>query len=261
MLQVYIDDSGCKGKGRVLFLGGIMGEAENLAALSDSWDRELRFADPGRIAYFKSDEAATLDGEFRHWQPASRDKKVRRMAELLNKPEFMAVFSGIALSSHAQMEKLLSRAVTDSRLHFFNQPIFMAFHAVLLGVAQEVVRQRVTERIEIFIDNNDVLKGEMKRQYPILLEVLDERQRNVMPSELYFRDDKEFLPLQAADLLMGDLRLRSNKNERWPKLSLEKLRLSPHSKPLTEDRLFEMTQGLTKLPLRRVPFPRTSKKK
>lgn len=37
-------------------------------------------------------------------------------------------------------------------------------------------------------------------------EVLTEERRNVLPTQLYFRDDKEFVLLQAADLLMGDAR-------------------------------------------------------
>jgi hypothetical protein len=34
--------------------------------------------------------------------------------------------------------------------------------------------------------------------------------RNVMPSEPWFRDDKEFLPLQAADLSAGLIRFSLN---------------------------------------------------
>lgn len=244
MLQVFIDDSGAKGMGAALFLGGVMGKAEVFAPIADEWDRELRATDPGRIAYFKADEACHLDGEFIHWRKTARDQKVRRMAKHLNRPELMVVFSAVNLGGHTQMERILGSKITDAKHHFFNQPLFMVFHALMIAVSQEAIRQKVTERIEIVIDNNDVFRDELRRQYDVLLEVLKPEQRAVMPAQLLFRDDKEFVLLQAADLLMGDLRLRGKKHREWTQnIGLEKLKVSRHSKPLDEGRLMEMTEG------------------
>jgi hypothetical protein len=47
-------------------MAGFVAEAQALAGLADEWNKALRAKHPGRIGYFKMDEAVGLTGEFRH---------------------------------------------------------------------------------------------------------------------------------------------------------------------------------------------------
>ena len=42
---------------------------------------------PGRIAYFKMDEAINLYGEFQHWSEENRDAKIRQMANVIDRED------------------------------------------------------------------------------------------------------------------------------------------------------------------------------
>ena len=83
-LQALFDDSGTMGQGRFMAMAGLMGEAALIAELADDWQRHLDAKYPGRIEYFKLDEALTLDGQFRHWQEHIRHNSPRHCSHRLS---------------------------------------------------------------------------------------------------------------------------------------------------------------------------------
>ena len=87
--QVFIDDSGTKGTGVLLMLGGLFGTAEAMAIVADQWDRELRAHIPLPVRYFKAYEARSLSGEFADWRPEGRDQKVRRLASIVDRDDLL----------------------------------------------------------------------------------------------------------------------------------------------------------------------------
>jgi hypothetical protein len=80
LLQAFFDDSGNQGD-PYMAMAGIVGTARQVADLSDEWDKGLRATTPGRIAYFKMDEALGLTGEFAFWSEENRDAKIRQNGE------------------------------------------------------------------------------------------------------------------------------------------------------------------------------------
>lgn len=57
----------------------------------------------------------------------------------------------------------------------------------------------------------NIFKPDILNGYPDMLQAMadsDPTIRTLMPAQSWFRDDQEFLPLQAADLAAGDVRRR-----------------------------------------------------
>ncbi len=59
-------------------MAGLVATAQQVADLAGDWERWLRATTPGKIAYFKMDEAIHLYGEFQHWSEENRDAKSGR---------------------------------------------------------------------------------------------------------------------------------------------------------------------------------------
>jgi hypothetical protein len=83
VIQAYIDDSGTKGTDPVFTLAGFIGAAEKWAALSNSWRDHLKA--PPSIKYFKMNEAAKLDGQFRFWEAKNRDDKLHGFVDIIKR--------------------------------------------------------------------------------------------------------------------------------------------------------------------------------
>jgi len=104
-LQAFFDDSGGKGQGHWMVMAGLYATAEVFAEVADEWSRALAGPyPPGRIAYFKMDEACQLDGEFKHWREDHRDMKVRQMARVVDRPDVLTIYGRMDLKAHAAIE-------------------------------------------------------------------------------------------------------------------------------------------------------------
>jgi Protein of unknown function (DUF3800) len=265
ILQAYIDDSGTKNDGPLMVITAIIGPAQAWAEVSDAWDRELRFESGGRIAYFKEDEAVHLTGEFRHWREEARDRKVQRLAKIVNRPDLFAAWYGVDLDSHQSASRFAGKPYTDMKRHGGNQPYLLLMPTVMMAAAV-AARDRVpnTQRLELILDEQNVFRQDINAMYRVMLEAVTmvPGVKEIMPNQPWFRDDKEFLPLQAADLMAGTIRrmfLADPKRLlRGPELSAVKI--WPNSKVLGGDDMFKFAQAHTKERLVSVQKPRLTRK-
>jgi hypothetical protein len=229
--QTYIDDSGGKGQGKILMLGGLFGSAEALAAIADKWEMELRANLPLPIRYFKASEANSLSGEFNYWYPDRRDQKVRRLASVVDRDDVVMVYGGVDLEAHRLMESQVGGGrVEGTNKHPLNQPYLLALLTVMLAVGREMWYRQTDEKIEVIFDNHDTFRDDAKAQYKVLRDVVPKWLLTFLPLEPLFRDDKDFVVLQAADLLMGDARMHVEKTPDWTQIEWKKLLVSPFSK-------------------------------
>jgi hypothetical protein len=197
-VQAFLDDSGNVGQHKWFVLAGWMATVEQWAAFSEDWQRCLD-SNP-RIAHFKLNEAVSCEkGEFRHWREDARDQKLVALARVIRRHQPMAVFYATAIEP-----LMAARASWPKPL---SNPIFWAYQSSIHIVCHELFSSGQRERFEMFFDENSRLAPSLKLWYPVLRAVLEEEERlALMPVEPLFRDDKRFLPLQAADLLAGVLR-------------------------------------------------------
>ncbi len=187
-------------------MSGLLGAAELFASVADGWDRALRAQHPGAIRYFKMEEATGLKGEFAHWREEPRDEKIRQMAQVINRRDLLEVAAVVNLKDFAKAESEWSHV---GHRHTMNQPHLTLFQYVMVSCVSEALNHGSFEPMEVVFDDNAVFRGEIQRMYPLVREVESEDPERlaVLPVQPWFRDDRDFVVLQAADLLAGRLRL------------------------------------------------------
>jgi hypothetical protein len=220
-LKAFLDDSGTKGTGKVLMFGGLLGSAEALGDVSDSWERELQARTPVPIRYFKAYEARSLSGEFAHWSRKGRDQKLTRLASILDRSDLKMIMCGVDLAPHRRTEEVTGE-VSDAKRHPLNQPYLLALLLALLTIAKEASKSE--EKFEVVIDEHVIFRQDALRFWDITREMAYPVLRELIPVQPLFRDDQDFVALQGADLLMGHARMTVEKTSRWPALDFRNLR-------------------------------------
>jgi hypothetical protein len=207
-IQAYIDDSGVKGTDAVFVLAGFIGRAEKWAEFSDAWRECLR--ESPSIQYLKMREAAKFKGQFRFWKAEERDNKLARCAEVIKKfPPDKGIYMMNDLVAWEQLAENPVKLLTD--------PHFMGFFGVINAVCNEIVSSGTSEQVEIIFDEHVIFGPRVAHWYPVVKEMLQADAHmdtpisllpvwKVMPPYPMFRDDKQFAPLQAADILAWLLR-------------------------------------------------------
>ena len=213
-LQSFLDDSGTKGTGRVLFVGGLIGSASALASVAEAWDRALRAEPP--IRYFSAREARKCQGQFYTFSVKERDRKVRLLASVIDRDDLKVTFGGVDLFAHKQTEAVVK--ISDAQRHPFNQPYLMSLLHALMASGMEAWKQKSDEPIEVVIDEQVIFRNDALSQWDLIRDGMPDHIKAFMPVQPQFRDDLQFVVLQAADLLMGNGRMIIERASRWPKL-------------------------------------------
>ena len=145
-------------------------------------------------------EAATLNGEFLYWSPELRDAKVRKLARVANRFQLKYIYYVMDLEAFER------HAVGRGKP--FNDPYFWGFYAIVFAAGFDLLSQKHTDRFEIIFDEQTTIGGWAKALYPMTRALLwPPEVRAILPVEPVFRNDKDFLPLQAADLFAWSVRV------------------------------------------------------
>src|SRR5437868_5370038 len=84
-IQLFADGGGMYGQDAALILSGFVGESKTWKEFAEQWRSTLDEAP--KVSYFKMYEAVRLCGQFAGWMPSDRDRKVKRLAQVLNRSE------------------------------------------------------------------------------------------------------------------------------------------------------------------------------
>jgi len=203
-IQVMVDDSGGEGQGLVLVLGGLIGRAEDWASFADLWSAAL--AKTPAIRYFSMRDAMGRNGEFYGFSEEARDAKLRKLAAIIDGFGFEVIHVTMEVTGFSAFYKPHSPAPE-------NTPYFHAFLSIIQVAYHTLRRRGETERFEMFFDEQRALGPKAKQWYPIarmILEELEPGAAKLLAADIQFKDDKEFLPLQAADMIAWLRRLGAN---------------------------------------------------
>jgi hypothetical protein len=156
---------------------------------------------------------------------------VRELAELISRAPVVAIHCTVDLQGFAE-------TFGDLPNHL-RHPYVFAHEILIIAAWHELMSRGQSERFEIIFDENLVFAPRVKALYIPLLRVAPEEIRKILPVDPLFRDDKEFVPLQAADMLAWLLR-RTAASERhamdWVHEILNPaVRVSPHSQILSRE--------------------------
>jgi hypothetical protein len=148
-------------------------------------------------------DAMALTGDFKGWTGKQRDTKLDQLAAVVTALRPTAIHCSVELAAFAEVmpyrEGKKGRATPHVKTN--HQPYNLVFQAMNVAVCCELMDQGVTERYEIIFDEHRILGPRVKAWYPVWLDRMSTLERAIMPVEPIFRDDAEFVPLQAADML------------------------------------------------------------
>jgi len=204
-MQAYVDESGGKGEGNWLTLVGLVAKAEDWEAFSDRWRALLKI--PPAVGAWHMKDAAHFEGEFRGWSSAMRDERLCFLANIVNDYRITALHCSADLSAYAEFMAPLSKTRPPRKSKaarvgkVIREPYWLCFHSMIMAVCYELVDQEVKERFEIIFDENSILGPRVKAWYPAMRSWMEPHEQAITPIEPIFRDDKEFVPLQCADVL------------------------------------------------------------
>lgn len=203
-LQAYIDDSACEEGDRRLFMAGYINSVDAWSAFAEHWQRELNNAPS--VAYLRMVEAKALRGQFRGWQAIERDKKLERLAALIRlfMPE----------SFHFSVDrKDFDNLIAPNVARGIGSPHYVGVFAIVAMVTRYLAKRGVEAKVDFIFDQQSGVDADIAIFFEYMTKNIPKEARKLISGIPIFRDDKDMVPLQAADMLAWHLRRQHQKGD------------------------------------------------
>jgi hypothetical protein len=212
VLQAVADDSGNEPPNKFFVFGGFIADSLTWARFSDQWDIALK--EHPRIEYFKMAEANGLRGQFEGWTRSTASEKVEKLSHIAGKYPLAAIDVSI---KHPDFVELISSIDLPARGLSSDKPYPILANQLMVTLGDFQRRMNVSEKIDIFFDTQLGFDEELHRWWPLFEQLRDEETATnfaeYISGPANFRDEKEFLPLQAADMYVWHKRRHLEGNE------------------------------------------------
>lgn len=215
MLQAYIDDSGSDLKGPAYVLTGYASDIQSWFDFTDEWQAMLA-QHPG-IEYFKMREAESLKGQFEGWSREQATAKIHALIPIINRYAghriecvFWQEHYDSAMNWYLpEIKKQLSPMDFNRVKKAFSNPYFLAFSLVMTDFAKRLAHDNSDDIVDFIFDSQGAIGKRAVEWWRESHEILPNMHyEKHLPNEPVHRDEKIFLPLQAADLLAWQTRRR-----------------------------------------------------
>jgi hypothetical protein len=216
VLKVAMDESGVHGDSPVVAVGAYIARPRQWQEWTKRWNVAKR-----PIKVFHAVDCQNLAGEFKGWDKTRRDELVIRCLPVIAHSDFFGVVVGIQMLEFEQVMK-----GRDDLRPLFGTPYTACFQWAVQIIMNAALGADSRERIGFVHELNDYRHE--------ALEAFNWVKKHGNPLGtiigLQFADKKDYLPLQAADVLAyeGNKRLRDpNRCERrsWTALDPDKTRI------------------------------------
>jgi hypothetical protein len=210
MIQACFDDSG-NTEAPVFVLAGFVARLRQWQVYSREWERILNVAP--KVPFLSTNEAFQQRGCFAGWSKGAVEDRLLKLVQVIqNRVDGGVIFTLDHDGYKAVMAKVDELTLTPERrkVRMLKNPFYVGFHVVVLTMLAKHQAIQTQERLEILFDEGidrhnrlengyrDLVRG-IARQHPSHINLL-------VNKEAEFRDEKMFLPLQAADLLAWNIR-------------------------------------------------------
>lgn len=206
--QACIDDSGNEPTKPHFILAGFVAPAKSWASLADEWQAALDEAP--KLDYFKMAEAASLHGQFHRrngWTEAKRDDRLITFTRIIRKNVGIRIHAKIA---NSDFDKYIKSIPVPKRMLLTDSPYALLFQQIILAMAVRADLFGMTTPCDFIFDSQTGFSEEIQSQWPEFKATIAKAKRKDWPTMVgdlpIFRDEKCFLPLQAADLYAWQMR-------------------------------------------------------
>jgi len=196
-LQAYIDDSACQTGKQRLFMGGFLNNTYGWSEFSRLWDRAL--SDYPEIKYLKMSEANALRGQFLGWSPEQRDQKLLRLFQLIRDTHSLSFEFTVDTSDYLDM-------VTPYAPHALGSPYYSTTFGIISSLVRYLESRGVEEKVDFIFDQQSNISSDIVLFFDYMCRNISPNARKLISGTPIFRDEKEMLPIQAADVLVWHLR-------------------------------------------------------
>ena len=193
MLKAFVDDSGSGGDSKWFVLAGYAGTVEQWDLFDSLWLEALN-RHP-RIEYFHAAEAESCRGPFQGWDEKQRNAKIDSLIDVIEQCACWSICARVRQSDYDEIIKGRVPRKWDSPYYFLFQ--------ILIGSAVTIERLHGdSDPIEFVFDGNE----RFDKLSDSLVKTFYNREFFKGVVNVSYRDDKKFLPLQAADLFAWQTR-------------------------------------------------------
>ncbi|MCA1704655.1 MAG: DUF3800 domain-containing protein, partial [Actinobacteria bacterium] len=199
VLKAFFDDSGSHDDADYFVVAGYVAPVEEWVQFEGEWQEAL--AEPRAITYFKSWEAHRRSKEFNGFSYAEAEEKVRRLADIIVAHVSYEVSVAIP---RREYERFVSSLAGTREIQKFSNPYMFCYEYIAIMLSSTLpylMYFQKGEKLDIVMDQQNGVVGmtmELHQKFrasPVF---------DVFGS-ISFSDDKDVLPLQAADLLAWGL--------------------------------------------------------
>jgi hypothetical protein len=203
MLQGYFDDSGSDGTCEPFVLAGYILPSTGWKDFSNDWKTILR-RQPS-IEYFKMSEAAIGRGEFSRIQLEFRRHKIRSLIELVGRHQLHGVCSCLNWTDWRHFNCALTGPAKDQPF----SPLFFLLIDTILAYQKNLVL--FPKEIQLDFDQQGSAGNFAIEWYQRMIEGVGpfrftEQHRQILHGTPRMFDERECVPLQAADMLAWAIR-------------------------------------------------------
>ena len=196
-LRAFTDDSASEIGDRRLFFAGFVHRAEQWALFAEAWDKELK-TEPS-IRYLKTSEAQNLKGQFLGWRRELCEAKLLALANVIHRYRPISFqFSIDRQKFDAILKPVSPRGLASAH--------FNCYFGIISGVTRFAASLGGNIPIEFIFDKQDGVSIDVQLWFDAMKTGLPRKIRKLISGTPLFRDDKDMLQLQAADLLVWYLR-------------------------------------------------------
>ena len=193
------DDSGSHRPGPVFVVGGYLCHADNWSKIKSDWEYVL--ADSPKLAYFKMRECYHLDGAFDGWSQAAADAKLTELVKVVSHhgPVLVELAGVVAWDD-------FDKEIQGLALPYMGSPYYFCLLSIVIAASEYVKNQAdLGNEIAFVFDEQGSLEQDATKHFHILKTIVDPAVAASMKS-ISFMDDKQFSPLQIADLIAWQVR-------------------------------------------------------
>lgn len=204
-LSVYFDDSGSDTGERDFVFAGLANRDDTWEQFSAAWSMAL--AKSPSIGHLKMVEANGLRGQFASWTRDARDEKLQVLAEVLSR--FRPLWTYDISVSRAEYESHVSPVSARA----FATPHFAITFGAVSAVARHLASEGTITPVKFVFDEQEGVDTDVALFFDYMIENLDTVPRGLVKMPIGYGDDKQNLPLQAADMLAWHVRRQRGGNQ------------------------------------------------